>query len=253
MTGLHLSARPTRLVVWMPFLVGVAAQIAYPLVTGAVRDWLIVVIVAVLALAAFAHAGAELGPAAVGVLAVVTVIGFAAEVVGVHTGRPFGHYAYLAAAGPRVLGVPLSVPPAWTMMAWPSAVAARRLARSPGARVVVGTWALASWDLFLDPQMVDSRIWQWRSVGAHLPGVPTVALTNYLGWLFVSLVISVVLQTFLASRDRFDDAQPIAIYLWTYAASVLALAAFLDLRAAAAWGAIGMGLVAVPLAVRARA
>jgi putative membrane protein len=44
-----------------------------------------------------------------------------------------------------------------------------------------------------------------------------------------------------------------ALYLWTYASSVVALLLFLDLQAAALWGALGMGAVAVPLAMRLRA
>lgn len=41
-----------------------------------------------------------------------------------------------------------------------------------------------------------------------------------------------------------------AQFLWVYASSVLAHAAFLDLAGSAAWGGAAMGLVAVPLAVR---
>ena len=41
---------------------------------------------------------------------------------------------------------------------------------------------------------------------------------------------------------------PYALYLWTYASSVLALAAFFGLPAAALWGGLGMGAVALPLA-----
>ena len=37
-------------------------------------------------------------------------------------------------------------------------------------------------------------------------------------------------------------------YVWTWASSTLALAAFLGLPAAALWGGIAMGAVAVPLA-----
>jgi hypothetical protein len=41
-----------------------------------------------------------------------------------------------------------------------------------------------------------------------------------------------------------------AVYLWLYAGWFVALAGFLDLAAAAGWGALGMGAVAVPLAVK---
>ena len=40
-----------------------------------------------------------------------------------------------------------------------------------------------------------------------------------------------------------------ALYLWTYFSSVLAHAVFLGLPASALWGAAGMAVVAVPLAV----
>jgi putative membrane protein len=41
-----------------------------------------------------------------------------------------------------------------------------------------------------------------------------------------------------------------ALYLWTYVSSVLAHTAFLDLPASALWGGLGMGALALPLAVR---
>ncbi len=86
----------------------------------------------------------------------------------------------------------------------------------------------------------------------YLPGVHTVPLTNVAGWLLVSGVISLVLQGILRNTDPGDDRWMYALFLWTYASSVLALAAFLHLQAAALWGALGMGAVAVPLALRVR-
>jgi uncharacterized membrane protein len=40
------------------------------------------------------------------VVATAGAIGFAAELVGVKTGRPFGRYAYSERLGPRIAGVP---------------------------------------------------------------------------------------------------------------------------------------------------
>lgn len=231
----------------VPAALTVLAEIAYPLTSGDAREWLIAVIVVLFAATVLIHAAGQAGPAALGALALVGLIGLASEIVGVRSGAPFGHYEYLAAAGPRILGVPMTVALAWVMMAWPSALAARRLARSRPAQIVVGAWALAAWDLFLDPQLTAAGAWRWTDVGLHLPGVPAVPLTNYAGWLSVALVISAVVQFSLGSRPV-DDTVPVALYLWTYASSVVALALFLDLRAAAAWGAVGMGVVAVPLA-----
>ena len=57
----------------------------------------------------------------------------------------------------------------------------------------------------------------------------------------------VVLDRVVPVRPSKSDAVPYALYLWTYFSSVLALAAFFGLPAAALWGALGMGTVALPL------
>jgi putative membrane protein len=56
-----------------------------------------------------------------------------------------------------------------------------------------------------------------------------------------------VLDRAVPVRPSTVDAGPSALYLWTYFSSVLALAVFFGLPAAALWGAIGMGTVALPL------
>jgi uncharacterized membrane protein len=226
----------------------VALQITYPLVHGDARDHLAVLIVLVLAAAGIAHAAVTRGGRTAAVVVLLTALpGFAVEVLGVHTGIPFGRYEYEGSLGPRVFATPLLIGLAWTMLAWPAAIAARRLVRGGPARVLVGAWALASADLFLDPQLVASGAWAWRFPAPHLPGVEDVPLTNYAGWLAVALVLSAAVQ---AIAGEGDDRVAIGLYVWLYVGWVVALGIFLDLGAAAGWGALGMGLVAVPLAVR---
>ena len=245
---------PTRI----PAVLGAAvvlAQVAYPLTpAGSARDGLTVATVLLFAAASLAHAGLTRGPrAAAGLLLVAGGGGLLAESVGVATGVPFGTYDYTGTLGPAVLGVPLVIPLAWTMMAWPAYLVGVRLARGPVARVAVAAVALASWDLFLDPQMVDAGHWRWADPTPGLPGVPTVPLTNYAGWVAVALVLMAVLARVVPVEPEPGDAVPYALYLWTYASSVLAHLAFFGLPASAGWGGVGMGAVAVPLALALRA
>lgn len=228
----------------------IAGQIAYPLTDGPARNRLTVAIVVLGGLAAVAHAATSRGLRTAAWLVLATAgLGLAVEIVGVRTGFPFGRYAYATSLGWRVAGVPLVIALAWTMLAWPAALVARRLVLGPITRIAVGAWALASWDLFLDPQMVSAGHWSWTSTDLHLWGVARVPVTNYLGWLVVAVAVSACLQGVLDATPDGDDRVPFGFYLWTYASSVLALALFLGLGAAAAWGALGMGAVAVPLAV----
>jgi uncharacterized membrane protein len=247
MTADALTARSRN----VPALLAVAVvglQIGYPLVHGTARDHLTVLIVAILAATCVVHAAMTRGIATAVLLLLVTAVpGYAVEVLGVHTGVPFGSYAYSPTLGPALFDTPLLIGLAWTMLAWPAALAARQLVRNRLARIGVGAWGLASADLFLDPQQVAAEHWTWWFPSPHLPGVPDVPLTNYVGWLAVAVVLSTAVQAI--ARDG-DDTVMVGLYLWLYVGWIVALAVFLDLAGAAGWGALGMGLVAVPLAVQ---
>lgn len=223
-------------------------QIGYPLARGNTRAHLAVLIVAVFAIACLTHAATSRSPTtALAVLGASGGIGFVAEVIGVHTGLPFGEYQYTSILGPRAFEVPLIVALAWTMLAWPSAVIARRLVRGWGARVLVGAWALAAADLFLDPQLVALHGWRWSHTTPHLPGVPSVPLTNYAGWVVVALVLSAVMQRIVGDGP---DGIAIGLYLWLWLGWTVAQLCYLDLRGSAGWGFVGMGVVAGPLLAR---
>jgi putative membrane protein len=229
---------------WLPLAAVILAQIAYPLVDGGSRATLVVLTVVLGFAASVGHAAATRGwRVATAMTAVTAGGGLAVEAVGVATGFPFGAYTYTAALGPRLLGVPLVVPLAWTWMAWPAWVAAAHLVRARAARVGVGALGLATWDLFLDPQMVAAGYWRWSTVD--------IPLRNYVAWLAVAAAMMVALDRLAgrAARPVRVDAPVLALYLWTYASSVLAHAVFLDLPRSALVGGIGMGLVAIPLTV----
>ena len=252
-----------RVIPWLLLGVLVVTQICYPLTTGVVRSRLTVATVVLGYVLSVSHALLTRGPrASLSLVVIATGGGWAVEALGVATGFPFGPYDYSGQLGPKLLGVPLIIPLAWTWMAWPAWLAAGRLVgRRHGfssllLTVGVGAVGLASWDLFLDPQMVAEGYWHWRRSLPGLPGVPGVPVGNYLGWLGFAVLIMALIATAARSypqaprHPQADDAPMLALYLWTYASSVLAHAVFLRLPASAAWGAVGMGLVAIPLAVR---
>jgi putative membrane protein len=228
----------------------VGAQIGYPLTGGPARAGLVVLTVGLGFGLSVSHAAVSRGAHTAAVLVVVTTGGgLAVEALGVTTGFPFGAYGYSGDLGPRFLGVPLIIPLAWTWMAWPAWLAALRIARRPVARVALAGAGLAAWDLFLDPQMVAEGYWTWADPSPALPGVPGVPVGNYLGWLAVALAMMAALAVSTNRREPDPaDAPMYALYLWTYASQILAHAVFLDLPASAAWGGLGMGLTAVPLA-----
>jgi putative membrane protein len=224
-------------------------QILYPLMPEAWRTEVTVTSVVVFFLAAVADVARLHG--ATGAASLVLIAGgggLFAEAIGVATGWPFGGYAYTGSLGAELFGVPLVVPLAWVMMAWPALVVARTLATRGPAVVALGAVALTSWDVFLDPQMVAAGHWSWFDPDPGLPLIPEVPLTNYAGWLVVSMLVMGVLHVAL-TRDDGPSGPAATLYLWVYASSVLGHAVFFDLPGSAVTGALIMGAVAVPFAM----
>jgi putative membrane protein len=235
--------------VWLLVGAAIVVQIGYPLMPVDLRTEVTVTSVVVFFLAAVADAARVHGAA--GALLLVAVAGgggLCAEAVGVATGWPFGQYRYTGTLGAEVLAVPVVVPLAWVMMAWPALVVARTLAVRAPAVIAVGAVALTAWDVFLDPQMVAAGHWRWVDAAPGLPLVPGIPLSNYAGWLLVSAAVIAILNATL--REHENPSPPAAtLYLWVYLSSVLAHAAFFGLPGSAVTGGLLMGAVAVPFAV----
>ncbi|MDQ1683588.1 MAG: hypothetical protein QOC82_325 [Frankiaceae bacterium] len=233
---------------FVPALVVIALQLPYPLVHGHARDVLTIVTVLVFAIVSMSYAIVHRGLGYAAVLAVVAGVGgFLVEVLGVHTGVPFGSYRYDGGLGPAVLGVPVIIGLAWLMMAHPCVVVAERVVAGRPARIGAAAIGLAGWDVFLDPQMVEARHWHWSDPSPHLPGVDRIPLSNFGGWLLVALVMSAALVA--VSRAPASGAErPVALlWIWVWLSSALAALAFFHHRAVAGWGLLVMGLVGVPL------
>lgn len=233
--------------------IAIGLQICWPLTAGSTRDLVTVSAVVVFFLAVATHAVVVRGAGwTCGWLLISGGLGLAAEVLGLRTGLPFGDYTYAHRLGPQLLGVPVVIALAWAMMSYPCLLAARRLTRHPVATAALAGLLLASWDLFLDPQMVTEGHWTWSSIGSTLPGIPGVPLQNFVGWLLVAVVLMLLLDRL---RRRSDDGAvppdgvPLALLTWTWLSNV-ALAAAIDHRPGAAlWGGLVMGAIVAPYLV----
>ena len=269
-TAARRAAPPARLPLVLAAAV-VLLQVAYPLLDGTALHRLTVVTVVVFCLASVSHAALALGAAAAGrLLLVAGGTSLLAEAVGVATGVPFGEYAYAGTLGPQLLGVPLVVPLAWTMMAYPTLVAARAVtAGAPPHRrrlltAPLAALGLTAWDLFLDPQMVGQGHWTWAHPDPHLPGMDGIPLTNLAGWLLVSLLVQALLDRTLpepalpgsgsgSGERQLSPVGPGAVALllgWTWLGSAVAATFFFDRPAVGAWVLVAMAPLVLPALLR---
>ena len=184
-TGPHSDGRRGSAATWrrLPVVLAaltILAQIAWPLVHGQARATLTAVTVVLFFLTSLTHAWVHQGFGwMLGWLTASLAVGFAAELLGTRTGLPFGSYHYDdGALGPAVLGVPVVIAMAWAMMSYPALLVGRRLGKGTVTVPLLAGWALASWDLFLDPQMTGEGYWVWTATGPSLRGIPGNQLSN---------------------------------------------------------------------------
>jgi uncharacterized membrane protein len=222
----------------------VAAQVGYAYLPARRRVAATRAIVGLMLATSAAEAAAARGRRrGLGLTATAGALGFATELLGVASGRPFGHYVYSGRLGPRVGGVPLAAAAAWAMMARPSWVVAGLLSRRRAARVALAAGALTAWDVFLDPRMVRDGYWSWPG-GGRYEGVPA---TNFAGWLVTGAGVFAVWALADGDDDPAADGDgALALYAWTWAGETFAnLAIWRRPRVALAGGA-AMGAFALP-------
>jgi len=240
--------RPARTVARALFATVVGAQVLYPRVPQRRRVAATRGIVGLLLAASVADAVAARGRRGAATVAAAGGVGFATELVGVATGKPFGHYHYGDGLGIKLGGVPLMAAAAWALLARPAWVVAGLIDRRPVLRVPLAAGALTAWDVFLDPRMAADGYWTWPQ-GGRYQGIPA---SNFAGWFLTALVVFGV----VAALDRDDDPLSegdgaLALYVWTWTGEAFANAVFWGRPVVAAAGGAAMGAFAGP-ALRAR-
>ncbi len=228
----------------------VGAQVLYPRVPPrlhtAATHGVIALLAATTAADAIEEGGLRRAAATVGSAG---ALGYATELAGVATGRPFGHYTYTAKLGPGWRGVPFAVGVSWAMMSRPAWTAAGLITRSRLRRPLVAAGALTAWDLFVDPRMVRDGFWSWPQ-GGRYEGIPA---QNFLGWFLTGAGVFAVWSLVDDGSDPRDGRADVslAVFAWTWLGEVIANAAFWGRPRVAVVGGAAMGAFAVP-ALRSR-
>ena len=181
------------------------------------------------------------------------LVGLGSEILGVHTGFPFSTYWYTDALQPQLFEVPILIPLAWAMMAYPAWRIGELIGNRPLTRAIAAAGALAAWDVALDPQMVGQGLWIWPNGGAY-EGIP---LVNFLGWFTVGLVLFgwwalIVRPPTRPSRLAAADLLGPALYLWTWIGETVAHSLFFAGWSVAVASFVAMGAFALPALVRLR-
>lgn len=176
--------------------------------------------------------------------AVIVLLTWLVEWIGSNTGFPFGRYHYTALLQPQLLSVPILIPLAWLMMLVPAWGVAQLILASwkqslkktyPWLFASIAGLVFTSWDLYLDPQMVQRGLWLWDQVGWYF-GIP---LSNFAGWWLVSAGITKILNP-----GELPQRPLLVIYSLTWAFQAIGLGLFWSQPGPAFVGFLCMGFFA---------
>ncbi|BCU66789.1 hypothetical protein HS7_02260 [Sulfolobales archaeon HS-7] len=134
------------------------------------------------------------------VVLVSMIVGFLFEELGIHTGIPFGRYAYNFP--PYILGVPIFVILGWGVFSFISYLVIMDFPKK--YKVIFFPLLMVIIDLSVDPVMVTAGFWTWAPSAVEWFGIP---VTNFLGWYLVSLIISLT----FSNRTYYSRLSPLFI------------------------------------------
>jgi putative membrane protein len=145
--------------------------------------------------------------------AIIALLSFAVEHIGVTTGFPFGHYTYTDTLGTKLGGaVPIPIPFAWLMVI-PGTIGMARVLNIRGTWVgIVAPLLALVLDLTLEPVIAYvTGYWQWIADGPYY-GVPTA---NFFAWGATAWLLTIItlVLTRLHTKPMAWFILPAIIYL----------------------------------------
>ncbi len=128
------------------------------------------------------------------------IVGFGSEVMGVHTGFPFGNYKYGPVLGIQLCEVPLMIGVNWLLLVYVTGTVAARISSKAIIAAIIGAALMVFVDLFIEPVAGTLDFWTWEN-----NVIPT---SNFLGWFGVAFIIHLVYQRLTRLQDN-----PVALHL----------------------------------------
>jgi len=121
-------------------------------------------------------------------------LGYGSEVMGVHTGFPFGNYNYGPVLGFQLMEVPLMIGINWLLLVYLTGSILHQLIEKDWLAASVGALAMVIIDYAIEPVAVALDFWSWE--GGIIP------FSNYIGWLGVAFIIHLIFRKLQFKKEN---------------------------------------------------
>lgn len=117
----------------------------------------------------------------------IALTGFLVELIGVNTGRLFGHYEYGVALGPKLWNTPLVIGLNWLVLIYCVSTLLNPIRRR-WYFPLAGALMMVAFDFLMEPVAMDTGMWQWAD--------GMIPVKNYMDWLIVSGLLFLLIRLF---------------------------------------------------------
>jgi uncharacterized membrane protein len=122
------------------------------------------------------------------------VLGFASEVMGIHTGFPFGNYQYGETLGLQLFEVPLVIGVNWLLLVYLTGNLFSSRIKNDWLAAGLAAALMVAIDVIIEPVAINLDFWTWEG--------DVIPLSNYMGWFGVSYVIHIGYRKFIFFKEN---------------------------------------------------
>lgn len=123
------------------------------------------------------------------VFAIIGLVSFFIEVLGVATGKIFGEYSYGQTLGYKLFNTPISIGANWLILSYCTCYFCNKiLFKNKNYAIFIALFSsviMVAIDYLIEPVAIKFDFWAWQNVD--------VPLQNYLGWFLVSIPLNLFL------------------------------------------------------------
>lgn len=120
------------------------------------------------------------------VFALIYLLGFFVEMLGVNSGVIFGEYHYGESLGLKLMNTPLMIGINWLMLSYLTMGISRKLVKQGVLKVLLASSLMLVYDLLIEQNAPFIDYWYWQN--------DIIPLQNYIAWFSIALIFNTIIQ-----------------------------------------------------------